>query len=160
MSFFKAAPAGTTILGHEWFPRDIDTSDDDYSANSEDSSSLDDMDCTADELESEDEADQHDVSMEDISEVHSVLMHAAQIIPEEYPDLKERLEAVADASLGPDFFDADDTYISQFEEQRKKEDRHHQRLIHDARIKTMYPEVKFPVMVLGTAECLEGGMER
>lgn len=135
MSFFKAAPAGTTILGHEWFPRDIDTSDDDYSANSEDSSSLDDMDCTADELESEDEA-------------------------EEYPDLKERLEAVADASLGPDFFDADDTYISQFEEQRKKEDRHHQRLIHDARIKTMYPEVKFPVMVLGTAECLEGGMER
>jgi hypothetical protein len=162
MSYFKAAPEGTVTLGHEWLTSDNDTSDDDYSASSDDdSSSMDGIDCTAEELGSEDEANGLcDVSMEDISEVHSVLMHAAQIVPREYSDLKEQLEIVADAGLGPDFFDADDTYVSRFqEEQRKHEDLRKQRLIHDAKIKALYPEVRFPVMVLGTAVCQEEGME-
>jgi hypothetical protein len=162
MSYFKAEPAGTVILGHEWLASDSDTSDDDYSASSDDSTSVDGVDGTVeDDLEPEEEpSDPHDVSMEDVSDMHNILMHAAQIIPKEYSDLKERLETVADASLGLDFFDADEKYVSQFEEEeRKKKDLHQQRLIHDAEIKSKYPQVKFPVMVLGTAECSEESIE-
>jgi hypothetical protein len=65
---------------------------------------------------------------------------------------------IADAGLGPDFFDADAAYVSQFEESQRQQGRtHRQMLAHGARLKEKYPHVKFPVMTLGTIEYSDGG---
>ncbi|KAF9979957.1 hypothetical protein BGZ65_005752 [Modicella reniformis] len=49
-----------------------------------------------------------------LDSIHDILIRASQIVSKDYPDLRERLETVADAMLGTDVLDADDTYVSRF----------------------------------------------
>lgn len=103
---------------------------------------------------------QEDTDKVDYSHAHSIFLHAARLIPKDYPDLRDQLELVADAGLGPEFFDADATYVSQFEEeQRKQVETHRQMLIHGAQLKKKYPQVEFPLMTLGTIECPDEDMD-
>ena len=165
MSYFKPVPAKSetaTLLGEEWFPSDDDMSDGDFLTSS-DTESSDSMDSAIEVLESDEEgqaSDEQDLHNVDYGHTHSILMQAARALKKEHSHLTERLELIADAGLSPDFFDADAAYVSQFEEsQRQQGETHRQIFAHGARLKEKYPQVKFPVMTLGTIECFEGDME-
>ncbi|KAF9940241.1 hypothetical protein BGZ65_007655 [Modicella reniformis] len=161
MSYFKPKPSETVLLGDEWLPENEDMSDGDYSMSSTDDtdavSKISESDNTGDEGVGNDQ--EHTGEM-DGREAHDVLMRASQIVSKDYPDLQEQLETVADAMLGTDVLDADDTYISQFNEDLQRQQELHQRMhIHTVKLKKKYPGVKFPVMTLGTVACTVEDME-
>jgi hypothetical protein len=161
MAYFKAPPVmkATALLGEEWLPSDDDLSDGDYSASTDGTESTNSADSTDETLDSDgtqeevSDDSQGDADKADYSYAHSIFLHAARLIPNDQSDLRDQLELVADAGLGPEFFDADATYVSLFkEEQRKQGEMHRQRLIHSAQLKKKYPQVEFPLMTLGTIE--------
>jgi hypothetical protein len=91
--------------------------------------------------------------MVDYTHAHDILMQAAGIVLKEHSALSERLELIADAGLGSEFFDADATYVSQFKEgQRNQKEMHRQTIVHGAQLQKKYPQVKLPVRTLGTVE--------
>ncbi|KAF9962953.1 hypothetical protein BGZ65_007037, partial [Modicella reniformis] len=146
MSYFKPK---TVILGDNLLPSD-DESDDSWFTNDDDSDA---MDSTSNISDSSDAGygDDHDErdnvgEMDYCDDKHSLLMYAAGLIPEKHKKVKQQLELTADADLGPDFFDADTRYKSQFEERQREKERDYLLLrIHDAKIKKRYPQIEFPL---------------